>query len=88
MEPIDNDTSGNISINVNIGSIYDVFSPTELNPKRVYNNIAFGTNGRLSAPSFAGNKQFSYWVTDNGSFTTPTINIMIDKNMKCVAIYK
>jgi hypothetical protein len=86
--PLNEDTSGNIELTVSIGSIYDVFSPTFSTPSMNYDGVAYGTTARLTAPSFVGTLAFSYWYTDNGSFTTPTMYVTVDKKLKCVAVYE
>jgi hypothetical protein len=86
--PLNEDTSGNIELTVSIGSIYDVFSPTFSTPSMNYDGVAYGTTARLTEPSFVGTLAFSYWYTDNGSFTTPTMYVTVDKKLKCVAVYE
>jgi hypothetical protein len=88
MLPLNDDTSGNAQLAVSIGSVYDMFSPSISNPSRKYDSIAFGTVARIVAPSFVGTHAFSYWYTDNGSFTTPTMYTTVDKNLNCTAVYE
>lgn len=87
ISPMNEDISGTIPLTVVSGSIYDTVTPTTANPTISYNGLMYGANVMLSAPSFAGTLAFSYWFTSNGSYTTPTINITVDKNLKCVAVF-
>lgn len=85
--PINADTSGEIPVTATIGSTYDIFRPTLLNPTRDYADVAFGCLASLSVPLSVNGYTFSYWYTDDNSYTTPTINLILNKNLKCVAVY-
>lgn len=88
LTPLNSETSGLAQFVVTCGQIYDVFTLTTQNPNRNYSGILYGTNAMISAPANFGNYRFSYWCTDSGSFTTPTINVEITKNTKCAAVFE
>ena len=86
--PINEDTSGNVQLTVNIGSIYDIFVPTASVLDKTYGGVTYGANAMLSAPSTVGDYVFSYWYTEQGSYNTATVNLTVNGTLKCVAVYR
>ena len=86
--PINQTTSGNITLTANVGAAYDVFAPTATHPTRTFNNVTYNTPVTLIAPQTVGTYEFSYWSTELGSFTTTTVNIAATRTLNCVAVYK
>lgn len=85
--PINNSTSGNITLNLTVGGTTETFTPTTQNPVKLYTNVEYGTNISMIAPSTIGSYNFVYWRTDIGSFSNETITFSLTQQMDCYAVY-
>ena len=87
LNPINGTTSGEIPLSVSIGNTPDTFIPSTLQPKKIYNGILYWADITLSAPSNYSNYSFSYWLTNQGSFETPSIHLNATNNLNCIAVF-
>lgn len=87
-DPINSETSGNITITTSMGQTHNFFRPTTYNKETTLNNVSYGTAIQIWVPKTVGNYTFSYWVTEDGTFTTSTINLTVTRNLRCVAVFE
>ena len=91
MQPLNNDTSAQIVISMNIGGTYYNFNPSISNSEYRKNDILYDTEIVLTTlPTLENNGNrytFAYWTTDIGTFIATSITFHIQENIKCCAVY-